>query len=284
MAIKLEDWLPQEPNQGPPLPEFLNIYWPWYKPPEIPGAELAIELGGADPNALVEGTTYPVTVKVTNKSTKLGVASPATFTVKTSAVLAGVNLFTPVSEQATFAAGESKLFTYNFTIPAESGGKSGSITATVFDPSMKQIAQGSLAIAVQVAVLSGRLTNIMIYYTGLADWIVPTSGQQVPVGADISLIAAYQNTSGVSIIGHVDTLVIYPNGANVYVPAATNQDRNAPPNTGFSVQFTVFITNQEGTYSISITLSSGGVVLDTLTFTLVAVAEIVYGADVVVSV
>ncbi len=38
--IKLKDWLPQEPWQGPPLPEFLNIYWPWYKkeevPPEVP--------------------------------------------------------------------------------------------------------------------------------------------------------------------------------------------------------------------------------------------------------
>ncbi len=33
--IKLKDWLPQEPWQGPPLPEFLNIYWPWYKE-EVP--------------------------------------------------------------------------------------------------------------------------------------------------------------------------------------------------------------------------------------------------------
>lgn len=31
--LKLEDWLPQEPWQGPPLPEFLKIFWPWYKPP-----------------------------------------------------------------------------------------------------------------------------------------------------------------------------------------------------------------------------------------------------------
>ena len=29
--IKLEDWTPQEPSKGPPLPKFLNIFWPWYK-------------------------------------------------------------------------------------------------------------------------------------------------------------------------------------------------------------------------------------------------------------
>lgn len=33
MAIEIKDWLPQEPNQGPPFPEWLKIFWPWYKPP-----------------------------------------------------------------------------------------------------------------------------------------------------------------------------------------------------------------------------------------------------------
>lgn len=32
MEFKLEDWLPQDWRLGPPLPEFLQIYWPWYKP------------------------------------------------------------------------------------------------------------------------------------------------------------------------------------------------------------------------------------------------------------
>ena len=37
MAIKLQDWEPLPPNQGPPLPRFLDAYlpwkgyWPWYK-------------------------------------------------------------------------------------------------------------------------------------------------------------------------------------------------------------------------------------------------------------
>ena len=36
--FELENWLPMEPAKGPPLPKFLNIFWPWYKekPPEVP--------------------------------------------------------------------------------------------------------------------------------------------------------------------------------------------------------------------------------------------------------
>ena len=32
--FEIENWLPMEPAMGPPLPRFLNILWPWYKPPE----------------------------------------------------------------------------------------------------------------------------------------------------------------------------------------------------------------------------------------------------------
>ena len=33
-SFEIEDWLPMEPQLGPPLPKFLNIYWPWSKPPK----------------------------------------------------------------------------------------------------------------------------------------------------------------------------------------------------------------------------------------------------------
>lgn len=36
MALDLEQLLPMMPNEGPPLPRILSIYWPWYKPTEIP--------------------------------------------------------------------------------------------------------------------------------------------------------------------------------------------------------------------------------------------------------
>lgn len=31
-----EEWLPRMPNQGPPLPRSMGVYWPWYTPPEVP--------------------------------------------------------------------------------------------------------------------------------------------------------------------------------------------------------------------------------------------------------
>jgi len=31
-SFEIENWFPMEPIMGPPLPRFLNIYWPWYTP------------------------------------------------------------------------------------------------------------------------------------------------------------------------------------------------------------------------------------------------------------
>ncbi len=28
--FNLEDWFPMSPLEGPPLPKFLALYWPWY--------------------------------------------------------------------------------------------------------------------------------------------------------------------------------------------------------------------------------------------------------------
>ncbi len=54
--LEIRDWLPQEPWQGPPLPELLNIYWPWYTPP---GADIRVE------NLVIEPTEVDVSQKVT---------------------------------------------------------------------------------------------------------------------------------------------------------------------------------------------------------------------------
>lgn len=32
LGYPLEEWYPQEPQLGPPLPKWLKIFWPWYKP------------------------------------------------------------------------------------------------------------------------------------------------------------------------------------------------------------------------------------------------------------
>ena len=38
-----EGWLPMELQKGPPLPKSMQIYWPWYKPPEVPPEEVPPE-------------------------------------------------------------------------------------------------------------------------------------------------------------------------------------------------------------------------------------------------
>jgi len=58
--FKLEDWIPQEPNQGPPLPEFLKIFWPWYTPP---GAAFKVSGLIISPKEVQVG--FPVTISCT---------------------------------------------------------------------------------------------------------------------------------------------------------------------------------------------------------------------------
>ncbi|MBA7614647.1 hypothetical protein ES703_21915 [subsurface metagenome] len=70
----LEKWKPQEPWQGPPLPEFLNIYWPWYEapveivPPEVPPAEADIRVENLviEPSEVNVGEEVLISVTATN--------------------------------------------------------------------------------------------------------------------------------------------------------------------------------------------------------------------------
>lgn len=41
LGHELEEWYPMEPQYGPPLPRWLNIFWPWYKAPTPPPPGLA---------------------------------------------------------------------------------------------------------------------------------------------------------------------------------------------------------------------------------------------------
>ena len=67
--LKIRDWLPQEPNQGPPLPEFLNIYWPWYIPP---GAEFKVSSLIISPTEVNPGQPVTITCTATNTGTEAG--------------------------------------------------------------------------------------------------------------------------------------------------------------------------------------------------------------------
>ena len=62
VPIEIQDWLPQEPWQGPPLPEFLHIYWPWYKPP----AEFRVSDLVISPTVVNPGQVVTISCTVTN--------------------------------------------------------------------------------------------------------------------------------------------------------------------------------------------------------------------------
>jgi len=57
------DLLPQEPWQGPPFPEFLNIYWPWYIPPT---AEFKVTDLVIDPDTVTPGQVVTISCLATN--------------------------------------------------------------------------------------------------------------------------------------------------------------------------------------------------------------------------
>lgn len=69
MGFKLEDWLPMAPAQGPPLPIFLNILWPWY---EAPAAEFKVSDLLISPQECQVGQTVMISCTVTNVGTEAG--------------------------------------------------------------------------------------------------------------------------------------------------------------------------------------------------------------------
>ena len=70
--LKLRDWLPQEPWQGPPFFEFLNIYWPWYTPP---GAEFRVSNLVISPTEVNPGQPVTISCTVTNIGAAAGSSS-----------------------------------------------------------------------------------------------------------------------------------------------------------------------------------------------------------------
>lgn len=68
-GIKFGDWLPQELSQGPPLPEFLKIFWPWYTPP---AAEFKVSNLVISPEEVNPGQVVTISCAVTNIGSEAG--------------------------------------------------------------------------------------------------------------------------------------------------------------------------------------------------------------------
>lgn len=83
--FELENWFPMEPQLGPPLPRFLSIYWPWYKPPE---EKVAVALRNPPSDATMWSLslcdwdiTVPIRFVGWNGKERLDIAEAATFEI-----------------------------------------------------------------------------------------------------------------------------------------------------------------------------------------------------------
>ena len=85
--FEIENWFPMEPAKGPPLPRFLSIYWPWYKPlPEPPEKSVVVGLLNPPSEATMWSlmlTDWDMTVAIHEASGKdrLDIAEAATFEI-----------------------------------------------------------------------------------------------------------------------------------------------------------------------------------------------------------
>ena len=128
--------------------------------------------------------------------------------------------------------------------------------------------------------LAGSTGPGLIWYEGLSGWEQFVSGREIPKDYKIHLAPMWMNESEIPITGHIDLSVTYPNGTKQTLSAVLNQDREATPRSGFFVQFEPFVSSQEGTYTMKVTLSAAGQVLDSVTYTLRAAAAAPVGVQI----
>jgi len=162
-----------------------------------------------------------------------------------------------VEQSVSLQPGESKLVSFE-AVPHE---------AKTYHVSVNGLTGSFEAIT---PTISGRIHSVLIWYEPLTYWEAVTPGREIPIDAKIYLAPGWVNESEVNIAGHIDLIVTYPDGSEVSLIAVTNQDREATPGNGWSIQFQPFASTQEGTYSLTATLSSNGQVLDSKTFELIA--------------
>lgn len=91
------------------------------------------------PALVLEGSSYLVRVTITNTSTRLGVPVAANLTLILVGEIALTSLPFPAPTTYAFAAGQTRTFDLTFGVPAGTGGKVGSITATVVAPNGQAI-------------------------------------------------------------------------------------------------------------------------------------------------
>lgn len=102
LGHKLEDWLPQEPNQGPPLPEWLKIFWPWYTPP---GAEFKVSDLVISPKEVQVGSPVDISCTVENIGSESG----------SKAIECKIGGEVVATKEVTLSPGESEVVSFEVT-------------------------------------------------------------------------------------------------------------------------------------------------------------------------
>lgn len=128
--------------------------------------------------------------------------------------------------------------------------------------------------------VAGSIVGLLYWYEGLAGWMqLPESPPEVPLGTAFHLAVQWLNQSAEAISGYVELAITKPDSTKVTLNDVLNQNNWAAPNNGWVAQFEPVVLDQVGTYTVKATLSSGGQVLDSVTFNLVAVAPVLNLGD-----
>jgi len=69
MAIEIKDWVPMSPLAGPPLPLWMQLYWPWYT---APAAEFKVSDLVISPTEVNPGQPVTISCLVTNIGAEAG--------------------------------------------------------------------------------------------------------------------------------------------------------------------------------------------------------------------
>ncbi len=122
--------------------------------------------------------------------------------------------------------------------------------------------------------IAGGISVIRIWSESLVNWGVaygPVTPlvDKVAFNEEVFLVPYWESEA--TITGHVDVTVTYPDGTPHPVAATEWQDHEGVEH---GVRFAPFVSSQEGTYTVVVTLSSAGQVLDSVTFELVAVKAV----------
>lgn len=104
----------------------------------------------------------------------------------------------------------------------------------------------------------------------LAGNIAPVLDREILMNKEISLAISWTNESEITMIGRIALSVECPDGKILTPTAIKNQDKEAAPGYGYTVEFEPFISSMAGTYIATATLSPASEILDSITFKLVA--------------